>query len=449
MRQSTSFRRASLFLGIAGIVIVALGAAAAPSDDIAFSRESAIVRAVERASPAVVNISSTQIERVPVLRFFDWYGGNPFGFEERRSQSLGSGVIFDAKKGYVLTNEHVVQDADEITVRLHDGRRFDAKVVGSDRFFDLAVLQIRGDDLPEAVFGDSNALRIGEWAIAIGNPFGVYVRDLEPSVTVGVISAMNRVVRVDGRTYANLIQTDASVNPGNSGGPLVNAAGEVIGINTFILTESGGSHGVNFALAINIARRVIDHLVQHGEVEEPWLGLTYADLTVQRAAEMKLKVRGGVLVTYVRQESAAGRAGIQAGDVLVEIDGQPIYFQREARGILRLAEAGEAIDVRFVRKGKTRTATIRVDRRPKDFSFFGVIVEEPRRGRGLVVTDVEKRSLFDRVLRPGDVLVQIERVRIRSLAQLREISFQVQPDEKYRLFFVRGRESLYVDFTLP
>ncbi|GIX05948.1 MAG: hypothetical protein KatS3mg115_0351 [Candidatus Poribacteria bacterium] len=412
------------------------------------SRQNAIVQAVRRVSPAVVNISSTHVMRRYVLSWWNFLeGGDPFGIEEERYQSLGSGVIFDAERGYVLTNQHVVEGADEIAVRLHDGRSFAAELVGQDAYFDLAVLRIEGKDLPEAPFGDSDALQIGEWAIAIGNPFGRYVRDLEPSVTVGVISATDRVVQVEGRTYTHLVQTDAAINPGNSGGPLVNAQGEVIGINTFILSESGGSHGVNFALEINVVKRVIPHLIRRGRVVEPWFGMLYADLSPEQARALKAPRYGAVLITYVRPGSPASRAGVQKDDLLVRVGSERIYFARQARGTLRLAWEGEPLPVTVLRRGREVTLTLTPSSLPEDFSFYGAVVREPERGL-LLVDRVEENSLFFRVLQRGDVLLQLGSVRLRSLAQLRELAYQVEPEGKYRLTFQRGRNLLYVDFSI-
>jgi len=422
---------------------IAVGVRADVAEDLASSRQNAIVRAIERAGPAVVNINSTQIVRQRVFsRFWNLYNFRGFEeprYRERRLQSLGSGSIFDARRGYVLTNQHVIDDADEVRVRLQDGRVFEATVVGADEFTDVAVLQIDAEDLPEVPLGSSEELRIGEWAIAIGNPFGQLVRDLNPTVTVGVISATNRVVRIGDRTYNYLVQTDASVNPGNSGGPLINAAGEVIGINTFIFTESGGSHGVNFAIAIDVVKKVVADLIRHGRVVEPWIGLTYTE-----AADDG----DGVLVTYVEPGSPAEDGGVHSGDVVTLIDREHVYDVNNARRILRLVGLETRVGLTLTRDSAPRTATL-VTGHPRDnYSFFGARVQVSPRTRAVMVRGVESGSVFDDVLQEGDRLVSIGRAQIRTIEGLRALAAQIRPRMKLRLVFQRRRQEFYYDFLL-
>ena len=415
---------------------------AAPSDDVALSRENALVRAIERASPAVVNINSTRIRRQRVVDFWDWFEPRSRGRErtrERRYQSLGSGAIFNAGEGYVLTNQHVVQDADEIEVRLQDGREFQAEVVGADRFSDLAVLRIDGEDLPQVELGRSDDLRIGEWAIAIGNPFGQLVRDRKPTVTVGVISATDRAVTVGERTYSNLIQTDASVNPGNSGGPLVNAAGQVIGVNTFIFTESGGSHGVNFAIGIGTAQKIMAQLIVNGQVIEPWTGMQYADRDDEEP---------GVVVTYVQPDGPADKAGLRADDIIADIDGQKVYSARDTRGVIRLVPHGNALQVSYVRGSRTRDAKLVAGTAPELYSFYGAYVRDAAESGGAAVERVQRRTVFDHVLEPDDVIYRIANVRIDNAADLRAIANQIDPGKNIRLYFYRHGQAHYYDFSI-
>lgn len=415
--------------------------------DLAASRENAIVRAIERAGPSVVNISSTQIVRVVTDPFWSFFFGEA-PTEEQERQSLGSGVIFDAKNGYVLTNEHVIEGASYVTVRLQDGREFEAEIIGEDPIGDLAVLRIRGDNLPECVFGDSEDVRIGEWAIAIGNPFGHLVRDLRPTVTAGVISATNRVVRVGNRTYSNLIQTDAAVNPGNSGGPLVNAAGEVIGINTFILSESGGSQGVNFATAINVAKRVIERLLESGTVEEPWVGLRYRELTRRTAERLGVNVRDGVVVTGVERGSPADRADLREGDVIVAVNKQKVYSAVDTYSIIRLIRPGERIEFVRLRGGSSATVVVSAERLP-GYSFYGAVVRDTSEARGVVVREVAKSSVFANVLRPGDRIVGVGSIVVDTVAELRELRERIRPGREVTVTIERRSQQYQYSFRAP
>jgi len=415
--------------------------------DLAASRENAIVRAIERAGPSVVNISSTQVIRVirdPFWSFF--FGEEPT--EEQARQSLGSGVIFDAKNGYILTNEHVIEDATYVTVRLQDGREFAAEIVGEDPIGDLAVLRIQGDNLPECVFGDSDDVRIGEWAIAIGNPFGQFVRDLRPTVTAGVISATNRVVRVGNRTYSNLLQTDAAVNPGNSGGPLVNAAGEVIGINTFILSESGGSQGVNFATAINVAKKIIERLLETGMVEEPWVGIRYRELSQRTAERMNLPLRDGVIVTGIEPGSPASKTDLREGDLIVAVNGQKVYSSVDTYSIIRLVRAGERIELTRYRNGSTGVVVVVAERLP-GYSFYGATVRDTSEVRGVVVREVARSSVFANVLRPGDRIVGVGNIRVDTVAELRDLRERIRPGREVTVTIERRNQQYQYTFRAP
>ncbi len=416
--------------------------AASPQDDIALSRENALVRAIDRASPAVVNINSTRIRRQRVHTFFHWFEPQT-QTRERRYRSLGSGAVFDARHGYVLTNQHVIQGADEIEVRLQDGREFQAEVVGSDRFADLAVLKIEGKNLPQVELGAASDLRIGEWAIAIGNPFGQMVRDRKSTVTVGVISATDRAVTVGDRTYTNLIQTDAAVNPGNSGGPLVNAAGEVVGVNTFIFTESGGSHGVNFAISIDAARKVMAELIENGRVIEAWMGMNYADVGDDADDNAD-----GAVITYVQPDGPADEAGLKAGDIITELDNHKVYSRRDAFSVLRLTQRGNEAPFVYTRGKKSRQAMLVAGDEPDTYSFYGAYVGDSREPEGAVVERIQRRTVFEHVLQPDDVIYQISNVTIEGAGDLRAIANQVAPGSGVRLYFVRHGQRHYYDFSI-
>ena len=423
-------------------------ALAGPAEDIAATRSNAIVNAIERAGPTVVNIRAVRIETTadPVFdMFFEMFG--PYNRSRRRLERnyrtvLGSGVIINGREGYILTNEHVVSDAVDIEVTLQDGRVFsEAHLVGADAVSDLAVLKIDAREMPEAILGDSDALKIGEWAIAIGNPFGRQVRDLKPTVTVGVVSASNRVVGIGGRSYYNLIQTDASVNPGNSGGPLVNAAGEVIGVNTFIFTSgSSGSHGVNFAISINSAKRVIRSLIERGKVVAPWIGASYANMTPAAAEEVGASSSEGAILLYVQNDGPAEKAGLQRGDLIVEINGQKVYSKRDAFVILRLIEPYESALIAYERGGKMREARLIPETPPADYVFFGAAVQDAasssragsRTVRGVVVEKVEKGSAFQDVLKEGDILTQAAIWERDRIGRLVPVSFDLETVEDLR-----------------
>ena len=340
-----------LLLGIAAVTVAVAGWHRAPgppvraaeaASDISASRRTAIVSAAERASPAVVSVSvvATRVVRADPFQglfhddFFQRFAP-PLEYLER-IPGLGSGVIVDAA-GMVLTNEHVIRDANEIKVTLSDGRQLPAKVLGSSSLYDLAVLKVDAPRLPVAPLGDSDRLEVGEWAIAIGNPFGYLLNDTQPTVTAGVISATRRDIKRSGSdtgVYKNMIQTDAAINPGNSGGPLVNADGEVIGINTFIFTQGGGSIGLGFAIPINLARRVLDEIRTYGHVRVAWPGMSVRPVTEYLAQRLGFRDLGGLLVTRVEPSGPAERAGVRPGDRIRTVNGQEIRSMEDAeRGI--------------------------------------------------------------------------------------------------------------------
>src|SRR2546426_3573362 len=292
------------------------------SETLSSSRRNAIVVAAERASPAVVSVSvvTTRVVRTDPFggllhdEFFERFYP-PMEYRER-IPGLGSGVIVDPG-GLVLTNEHVVRNADQITVTLTDGRQFPATLLGATSTYDLAVLKVNGKNLPAAPLGDSDHLLVGEWAIAIGNPFGYLLNDTQPTGTAGVISATRRAIKAaatESGVYKNMIQTDAAINPGNSGGPLVNGDGEVIGINTFIFTQGGGSLGIGFAIPINLARRVLGEIQRYGHVRATWPGMLVQPVTPYLARRLGLTELGGVIVARGDPRRPAAPAGLRGGD---------------------------------------------------------------------------------------------------------------------------------------
>ena len=341
--------------------------------DLSSSRRTAIVTAAQRASPAVVSVSvvATHLVRSDPFggmlhdEFFDRFFP-PTTYKER-IPGLGSGVIVNPS-GLILTNEHVVREAEQITVNLTDGRQFPARLLGASSVYDLAVLKIDAKDLPAAPLGDSDSLVVGEWAIAIGNPFGYLLNDTQPTVTAGVISATRRDIKSEATStgvYKNMIQTDAAINPGNSGGPLVNGDGEVIGINTFIFTQGGGSLCIGFAIPINLARRVLDEIQRYGRVRAAWPGMQVQQITPYLAQRLGFADTGGLVVTRVDPAGPAAKAGVQPGDRVRRVNGMEIHTVDDAQRGIYGAAVGDRLQLTLERAGRTF-----------DVSF--VLVEAPR-----------------------------------------------------------------------
>jgi len=334
------------------------------------SRKNALVTAIEKVSPAVVTINVVHIERERMVEpFFDEFWGL-FGvpYERRRAvESLGSGFIFDAQ-GHILTNYHVLQGADQIaSVVLPDGRTVDVEMAGADERTDIAVLRAKEEGLPYIPLGRSDDLMIGEWAIAIGNPFGNLMRDPQPSVSVGVISANHRRVsrEVGGgdRLYQDLIQTDAAINPGNSGGPLVNAKGEVVGVNTIIFSSSGGSQGLGFAIPVDRVKRVAGEIIKYGKRRNPWFGFmgeALSKIDAYTLRQLDIRAETGVLITKIVDTSPAYQAGIRPGDVVAEINGEAVADPTDVDFINWGLFIGDPVVVSVNRNGKVLSFDFKV-----------------------------------------------------------------------------------------
>jgi serine protease Do len=393
------------------------------------------------AKPAVVNVTTkmAQSERsernLPNLEEFFRRGLPPGG--RAPSQGRGSGFVI-SKDGHILTNNHVVDDAASVQVKLSDGREFTAKVVGKDAKTDLALIKIDAPaDLPVLPLGDSAALQVGEPVMAIGNPFG-----LEQTVTTGIVSATGRLI--GSGPYDDFIQTDASVNPGNSGGPLINARGEAVGINSAIFSRSGGSIGIGFAVPINMAKFVVPQLAQHGRVVRGWLGVSIQPMTTELAKSFGVAQSDGALVANVLEDSPAAKAGVKAGDIIVDFDGHKIGRTTDLTRIVAATPIGKDVRVSVLRDGKPMALTARIEKmddkdvvaaadsgdattRPR----LGVTVEpmtpELARqlgvtdGRGVVVREVKEGSpAADAGVRAGDVITEINRKPIKSVEDLRK-----------------------------
>jgi serine protease Do/serine protease DegQ len=392
---------------------------------------------VKKVSPAVVNIATrgTIKDRGPqnpllddpfFRRFFDVPPDNS-GPRERPFQSAGSGVIFDAKAGYIVTNAHVVENASEITVTLQDGRDLKAEVVGSDEPSDVAVLKVKSDStLIQIGLGDSGKVEVGDFVLAIGNPFG-----LQHTVTSGIISGLSRSgINPDG--YEDFIQTDASINPGNSGGALVNLHGELIGINTAILSRSGGNIGIGFAIPVNMAHSVMDQLIKYGSVKRGQLGVSMYTVTPDIAHSLGLANAMGALVSQVVEGSPAQKAGIHTGDVITAVNGQPVKSNSELRNSIGLMRVGDKVDIGLLRDGKalkvtaiiadTTAATAQAG--PAESihkAFEGATLMDAPDGGGALVKSVDPGSAAAQSgLRNNDIIMGANRGRVTTVQQLRE-----------------------------
>jgi serine protease Do len=345
------------------------------SSGIDASRRTAIVDAAARVGPAVVSISVIQTRVVrtsPHFRdpFFDQFFRDFLGEREyvERIPALGSGVLV-SPDGLVVTNEHVVRDGAEIKVTLTDGRQLDGEVVASDSDYDLALLRIAGHDLPYARLGNSDSLLIGEWAVAIGNPFGYLLQDSRPTVTAGVISALHRNVKTDEGmqgVYKDMIQTDAAINPGNSGGALVNSLGELIGVNTFIITQSGGSMGIGFAIPVNRVKYILDEVATYGRIRRIWIGLKVQEVTPMIARSLGLDSTQGLIIADADPESPSYEAGLRRGDIIIAVNGEDATNYDAARQAIFGARVGDVLEFDVLRDGKRETFKVKVKERPEE-----------------------------------------------------------------------------------
>ena len=385
---------------------------------------------LEKVTPAVVNIATEgriELRQNPLFDdpFFRRFFNVPDQPIERKTQSLGSGVIVDAKRGLVLTNNHVIANAVQITVTLRDGRHVEAELVGTDPETDIAVIKIQSDGLSELRTSDSDILRVGDFVVAIGNPFG-----LGQTVTSGIISALSRSgLGIEG--YEDFIQTDASINPGNSGGALVNLRGELVGINTAIFSQSGGNIGIGFAIPINLALQVMEQLLATGEVKRGFLGVVAQDLNPDLAEAFGLQGQHGAIIAEVMAGSPASEAGLMPGDIVISIDGKAIKNAGDVRNRIGLLPVGEKMKFDVLRNGKKKTLTVVVaearaeNRPPKAVNkrLEGVTVGNIDEGspyfgkvEGVLVVNVEKGSIAWRTgLRRGDVITSVNRVAVRNL----------------------------------
>jgi Do/DeqQ family serine protease len=436
------------------------GSADAPVKEVPkdiLATQQAFTTVVKSITPSVVNISTVSKKKL-VQPFFEFspFFGDFFGGQAkpryRRETSLGSGVIIN-KEGYILTNDHVVKDAESIQVKLSNEKVFNGKVVGEDAKTDLAVIKIDSqENLPSAVLGDSDKLQVGQWAIAIGNPFG-----LDRTVTVGVVSATGRS-NMGIETYEDFIQTDASINPGNSGGPLLNVYGEVIGINTAIVVAG---QGIGFAIPINMAKQVVGQLIKKGSVTRGWLGVSIQPVTDEIAKSFGLKKSRGALVSDIMAGGPAEKAGLKQGDVITRLAGKEIKDPRQLQLIVADIPAGQTVAVELFREGKPLTLQVTLSStassaavKPKSTSpqsgWFGLTVEEiPKNMRikglaGVLVAEVEEEGIgAEAGIQRGDIIVAINQKRVATLNDYGTAMKEAERKGSVAILVKRGENSIY------
>lgn len=411
---------------------------------------------VNEVTPAVVNISvvtRAPMENNPLFRdpFFRRFFGMPEE-PQNREQASGSGVIVDAARGYVLTNNHVIKDAERAIVTLKDRRQFTAKLVGTDPGTDIAVLQIEAKGLTALKIGDSDNLQVGDYVLAIGNPFGI-----GQTVTSGIVSALGRSgLSVEG--YEDFIQTDASINPGNSGGALVNLRGELVGINTAIIGPSGGNVGIGFAVPSTMARTVMNQIIRHGEVRRGRLGIEMADLTQELAKKLSVNTLNGAVIAVVQAGSPAEKSGIREGDVVTALNGRAINNAAELRARLGLTAIGEEVEMRINRGGTARNVRTRIAAPNVAGGEGQAVAQLPGmrvvaiqrgsplfqrlQGGGLVVSDVEQNSAaWVAGFRPGDIIYAVNRRRVQTASELQAA---LRGAQSYAVGLLRGDFNLTI-----
>ena len=437
-----------------------------------FNAPASFNQLAEMVRPSVVNIRTVKTikgggpvfrqfqrdpwgEKSPFKEFFERFFGEDMQ-REFKQPSLGSGFIID-KEGFVVTNNHVIEDADQIKVKLKDQREFDAKIIGRDANTDIALLKIEsGDNLPVVKLGDSDALEVGQWVLAIGSPFG-----LEHTVTAGIVSAKGRVI--GSGPYDDFIQTDASINPGNSGGPLLNLKGEVIGINTAIVASG---QGIGFAIPINLAKDIIVALKNEGEVTRGWLGVAIQDLSSDMAEYYAIENKEGVFVADVFEGDPADAAGIQRKDIILELNGEKIKTTRQLTAMIAKIPVGESARLKILRDGKEKTVQVVIGKRPEErlaargqpeeqAEAFGIGVSnltpeitqrfDTDETSGVIVTRVESGSKGDIAdIRVGDIIKEINRQPIKDLSDYQATLNKVAPGESVNLFIRRKNAGFLV-----
>jgi serine protease Do len=456
-------------LALPGTVSASTKAISQESKTLLGKLSNAIAEVAETARPAVVNISTTSTVVVQANPFGDMFNdpyfrrffgdqfGQPGQKRQFKSSALGSGVIV-SEHGYILTNNHVIKDADEIKVILYDKREFKGKVVGSDPRTDLAVIKIDAKNLPTITFGASAKLKTGDIVLAIGNPFG-----LNQTITMGIVSAVGRS-NVGIADLEDFIQTDAAINPGNSGGALVNSNGELVGINTAIFSTSGGYMGIGFSIPTDMAKTVMDSIIKHGKVIRGWLGVSIQNLTPELAKSLKITETEGALISGVEKGSPADKAGLKRGDLIIELDAKKVHDSTGLRNMISATAPGTSITLKIIRDGKEQAVVVKlgeykekkiVKKAEYNNVLKGVTVQEltptlrdklnlPEDINGVAVTDISSDSPAQDLLQTNDVIQEVNRTPIQSAQEYEQVVSQIGDKEAVLLLIYRGGGSIYL-----
>ena len=416
------------------------------------------IEVAQSGSPCVVSIVSEKTDKNPNMFFF-----GPFDFEdpyqqERKSKSLGSGVIVDAEKGYLLTNNHVIEDAEEIKVILYDKREFEAKVIGTDPPSDLAVLQIEANDLSEAKLGNSDNLQIGEWIVAIGSPFGLH---LNHTVTSGIVSAVGRSDVISKANFENFIQHDAAINPGNSGGALFSLDGNLVGINTAIATDgySRSNAGVGFAIPINQVKRVMEDLIGIGKVSRGYLGVYIEDLEENKAKALGIKDTKGAFIVMIVDDSPADKAGLKEKDVIIALNSIPIEDSNQLRNDVSSMRPNDVVVFSIIRNELRQTVSVVLGERPSDnsesrinretqsYDIIGLKTDNHK--DGIIITDIDKKSIaYKNNLRKNDIITEIGREQIKSIDDYKNALEAYKSGDTIMLRIIKNGQPRYEAFEI-
>ena len=423
--------------------------------------------------PSVVTITSEKTLKIKSADpFEEFFFGMPFGRNNHgrnlKQRALGSGVII-SEDGYILTNNHVVEGADELKIKLSDGTEYKGKIIGTDSKTDLGLIKIDAKDLIPVKIGDSGQLEVGQWVLAVGSPF-----ELNQTVTTGIISALKRN-NLNLTEYEDFIQTDAAINPGNSGGPLLNLKGELIGINTAIVSKSGGNQGIGFAIPVNLAMKIYEELKENKKVVRGWLGVGIEELTVQKAEVFGLKDNKGVLVSNIFEKSPAALGGLETGDIILEVDGEKTSDPSSLKNIIAFKEPGTKIKLKIWRKGAEKNITVEIGERDSDGQYYlsgsyydaklGLKLREidndiaekfrlDENTEGVIITSIDENGdLSNSPLKAGDVISQViykgRRYDINNIDDYMNIRKDIKEGNTFGLYIKRGHSGFFVTLQLP